>query len=574
MLKYVSVLIPFFRQCWFVYLLGVSLLIAVDALQLFVPRLIGQIIDSLLQKQAILQYLVDLLILAFLSAVLRYIYRECIMGSTRRLEYYLRSTIFDHALYISLPFFDKEGPGKIMALTTNDVSAVRYAVGLGVILLVDAVIMGLVSFAVMVKSMNLALAGWAVAPIFPLLTVATIMGRVMHKRYRQVQEKFSELTEFVQEAFSGARVIKGFAAETLWIRRFSAVSKDNVNVNLSMANFQAVYMPITHILPFFSYALVLYFGGVMVVEGKMTIGDLTAFFAYLGLILWPIMGVGYLINTLQRGAASLVRIGQFLETPVYESRETDKTSLALYGNIEICNLTYQYADTGVPAIGNINLKIPQGAKVGIVGRPGSGKSTLLKLLLRLYDPPVGTICIAGREVHEYSFLQLRNNIGYVPQDGILFSRTIGENIAFDKTYSRDKIVEAANIAAIGEAIDAKPEGYALAVGEQGKRLSGGQQQRVAIARAIIKNPDILLLDDVFSALDYHTQSQVIKNLQAYFAGHTAIIVSQRIAPLKDADFIVVLDQGSIVEQGTHEQLVRNKGLYFKLYEQQLAGGDV
>lgn len=574
MLKYVSILISFFRECWIVYLLGVILLIAVDVLQLFVPRLIGQTIDSLLQKQAFIQYLANLLMLALASAVLRYVYRECIMGSTRRLEYYLRSIIFDHALYISLSFFDKEGPGKIMALTTNDVSAVRYAVGLGVILLVDAVIMGLVSFAVMVKSMDITLALWAVAPIFPLLVLATLMGRVMHNRFRQVQEKFSELTEFVQAAFSGARVIKGFAAETLWIRRFSAVSSDNVNANLSMANLQAAYMPVTHILPFFSYALVLYFGGSMVMEGRMTIGELTAFFGYLGLILWPIMGVGYLINTLQRGAASLVRIGQFLETPVYETPEKDNASLALYGDIEIRNLTYQYADTGVPAICNVTLRIPQGAKVGVVGRPGSGKSTLLKLLLRLYDPPVGAIYIDGREVHEYPYFQLRHNMGYVPQDGMLFSRTIGENIAFDGAYSRDKVIEAANIAAIGEDIDAKPEGYSLAVGEKGKRLSGGQQQRVAIARGIIKKPAILLLDDVFSALDYHTQSRVLDNLQGYFAGRTAIVISQRIAPVKDADFIVVLDQGSIVEQGTHEQLVRNRGLYFKLYEQQLAGGEL
>lgn len=572
-MKYAATLIkPFFGRHWVVYLLGVLVLIGVDLLHLIIPRLIGRTVDSFLQNEPFMRYLWQILLVAVLIAGFRYVYRECIMGTTRRLEFYLRDTLFSHSLRIPLHFYDIQGPGKIMALTTNDITAIRMAVGLGVILLVDAVIMGLASFAVMAKIINWKLTLWAIVPLFPILVAATVMGRSVHERFRRVQEKFSLLTEFSQEVFAGSKVIKGFAAEKIWIDRFAAMNTDNVAANLSMARLQSAYVPVTHILPVLSYAITLYIGGSLIIEGAITIGDFTAFIGYLGLILWPVMGVGYLINTIQRGSASLKRIGEFMDTPVYEQEGLVHTP-PLKEAIEIRGLTFSYPGNEAPSLTDITLTIPYGTRIGIVGRPGSGKSTLLKLLLKLYEPPLGTIHIGNRDIRDIDFAALRHAVGYVPQDGMLFSRTIGENIAFSGDFSREQIIQAAKRAAIDEDVDSKAEGYSTILGEKGKKLSGGQQQRVAVARAIIKDPDIFLFDDIFSALDYHTQARVLANMDECVAGKTAIFVSQRIAAVKDADIIVVLDQGTIVEKGSHNELVSGQGLYYKLYEQQLVDGD-
>lgn len=571
-MKYTFLLKPFFATHWPLYLLGVLVLIGVDLLHLFIPRLIGRTVDSFIQGGPFIQYLAQILLVAVLIAVFRYVYRECIMGTTRRLEFYLRDVLFSHALRIPLHLYDNQGPGRVMALTTNDVTAVRMAVGLGIILLVDAVIMGLASFVVMVKIINWQLAVWAIAPLFPVMLAATLMGKSVHERFRSVQEKFSTLTEFVQEAFAGAKVIKGFGAEKIWLDRFAAISTDNVTANLSMARLQAAYVPVTHTLPIVSYAVTLYIGGSLIIEGAISIGDFTAFIGYLGLILWPVMGVGYLINTIQRGAASLRRLGEFVDTPMYEDEDIRQRA-KLQQTIEVQQLTFFYPGSDTPSLKNVSLTIPFGAQIGLVGRPGSGKSTLLKLLLRLYDPPAGAIYIGSREIHEIEFAGLRQAIGYVPQDGALFSKTIGENIAFSGEYNREQIIAAARMAAVDEDIDGKPEGYGTILGEKGKKLSGGQQQRVAVARALIKDPDIVLLDDVFSALDYRTQTKILSNINAYLKGRTAISVSQRIAAVKEADTILVFDQGCIVEKGTHAELVEKRGLYFKLYEQQLVDGE-
>jgi ATP-binding cassette subfamily B protein len=572
--KHIFLLKPFFRKHWPVYVTGVVVLIGVDLLHLAVPRLIGRTVDSFIQSGIFIHYLWQILAVAILIAIFRYVYRECIMGTTRRLEFYLREVLFSHAIRIPLPVFDKQGPGGIMALTTNDITAVRMAIGLGIMLLVDAVIMGAASFFVMVKIINWNLSLWAIAPMFPVLLVATFMGHSVHERFKEVQEKFSSLTEFVQEAFGGSKVIKGFAGEKIWAARFAQISAANVKANLSMARLQAAYVPLTHTLPLLSYALTLYIGGMLVIEGILTIGDLTAFIGYLGLILWPVMGIGYLINTIQRGLASLNRLGEFMTLPAYEDQNEMEKVQPLQEGITVSGLTFRYPGSDILSLRDVTLQIPYGTHVGIVGRAGAGKSTLLKLLLRLYDPPRGAIRFGGREIHEISFSRLRYSLGYVPQDGVLFAKSIAENIAFDGEYPRHEVIEAAGTAAISEDIDGKPDKYGTLLGEKGKSLSGGQQQRIAVARAIIKKPSVILLDDVFSALDYRTQARVLSNLRNFLAGRTAIIVSQRIAAVKDADRIIVLDQGSVVEQGTHRELVSRRGLYYKLYEQQLVDGEL
>lgn len=573
-IKHVQLISNFFRQNWPVFFFGIIVLIIVDFLQVTIPKLIGQAVDEFGANSGGLHTkLLQLVVISLCIALLRYVYRNCIMGTTRRLEYYLREKLFAHALRLPMTYYDHSGPGKVMALTTSDVAAVRIAVGFGTMLFIDAVIMGAVSFVIMGYTIDWGLTIWSTLPLPITLLGATHLGKTVHESFRNVQEKFSTLTEFSQEIFSGAKVIKGFAAEKRIIERFTAVNDANVSANLVMARVQAGYIPLTHTAPLLCYAIALFIGGQRMMSGELTVGEFTAFIGYLGLIIWPVMGLGFLINTVQRGTASLIRIGEMLELQPYETSDVEKATPLANHSIIVKDLSFAYPAAVVDSLTKVNLSIPAGKVIGVVGRTGAGKSTLLKLLIRLYDPPEDAIYIGGREIHSIDFGSLRQSIGYVPQDTMLFSQTIGQNIAFDKEYSRKKIEVAAQLAAVKEAIDERPYGFDALLGERGKKLSGGQQQRVAVARAIVKEPPILLLDDVFAALDYHTQAELLQNMRQFIAGKTVIIVSQRVAAVKDADIIVVMDKGVIVEQGTHAELVVSKGLYHQLYEQQLVIGD-
>jgi ATP-binding cassette subfamily B protein len=566
----------FFANHWPRYALGIFFLIITDLLSLLIPRAIGQAVDSIgLSDGQVNRMIILIGGVALAMAILRYLYRECIMGTTRRLEYHLRSKIFRHSLFVPMSAYDESGPGKIMALVVNDVTSVRVAVGLGIMLLVDAGIMGLASFIVMFRSIDPWLTLLSVAPL-PLVFISTAwLGRIVHTRYKKVQEQFSELTEFAQELFGGVKVVKAFGAESQFAQRFATVNRSNMNANLSLAGIQAIYTPVTHVAPLFCYAIALFAGGRMIIAGSLTVGELTAFTGYLGLIIWPVMGLSYLINTVQRGLASKQRIDEFMARSGFEdsAEPTESAATKITGAIEIRNLTFRYPNAAMPSLQGVTASIPAGATVGIVGRTGSGKTTLLRLLLRLYPVDHGMIYVDGEDLNHYEFAALRARIGYVPQEASLFSLTIAENIAFGEEYDRTQIQQAARRAVVEADIDARAEGFATLLGEKGVRLSGGQRQRVAIARALIRNPAILLLDDVFASLDYKTQNQLVENLREIETGRTTLIVSQRVAAVKHASVILVLDAGHVCEQGTHEQLLAARGLYYKLYEQQLAAGD-
>ena len=571
------VLREFFARHWPVYLLGISLLIVTDLLSLLIPRAVGQAVDSIGTGDGNVTSALWLLAgVAVAMAVLRFLYRECIMGTTRRLEHFLREKLFHHALHLPMSIFDEAGPGKIMALTVNDVASVRVAIGLGIMLLVDAGVMGLISFLVMFRSIDPMLTLWSVAPLPIVFILAAFLGRTVHERFRRVQEKFSVLTEFTQELFGGVKVIKAFGVEATLTDRFRNVNQENMAANLALARVQAVYLPVTHVAPLLCYAVSLWIGGGLIIAGTISVGELAAFTGYLGLIIWPVMGLGYLINTVQRGSASLMRINDFLAIPPYEISDGENTSASVewQEDIEFRGLTFQYPHATTPSLQDVSLRIPSGATIGIVGRTGSGKTTLLRLLLRLYPVPEGQLFVGGEDINRQDFVRLRAGVGYVPQDAALFSATIAENIMFGQAFERSRVQEAAETAVVREDIDSRAEGFGSMLGEKGTRLSGGQRQRVAIARALIRRPSLLLLDDVFAALDYKTQTELIENLREIEAGRTTLIVSQRVAAVKHASLIIVMDGGRIVERGTHEELIDAGGLYYRLYEQQLAAGDL
>lgn len=570
----------FFARNWMRYSTGIALLILTDLLSLLIPRLVGQGVDRIGEGGGGMGGILWLLMAISLTmAVLRFFYRELIMGTTRRLEFYLRQTLFGHALRLPMSVYDEAGPGKIMALAVNDITAVRLAVGLGIMLLVDAGVMGLISFTVMFRSIDPYLTLVSVAPLPMVFLAAAYLGRVVHIRFRRVQENFSSLTEFSQNLFGGIKVIKAFGAESTLTRHFADVNRENMAANLSLARIQAVYFPVNHVAPLTCYALALWQGGRLIIDGRISVGDLAAFIGYLSLIIWPVMGLGYLVNTVQRGSASMVRIRDFLSVPPHEILQEPGTKIdaegggEFRGEIVFRGLTFQYPQSQAPVLRGISARIPAGATVGIVGRTGAGKTTLLRLLLKLYPVQDGQILIDGQDINGLGSVRLRSAIGYVPQDPSLYSASIAENISFGQELDRSRIEEAARTAAVKEDIDSRAEGFEAVLGERGIKLSGGQRQRVAVARALVRLPGILLLDDVFSALDYRTQAELLENLRLAEGGRTTLIVSQRIAAVKQARFILVMEEGRIEEQGSHEELLAARGLYYKLYEQQLASGE-
>jgi ATP-binding cassette subfamily B protein len=564
----------FLKNNWLMYFLGVLVLCLVNVLQVAIPYLTGKAVDSLTGSvDELLRYFLYIIAVTVLITLLRYSYRELILGTTQHLEFELREKLLSKTLRLPLTFFDEHGPGKIMALMTNDLAAVRTAAGFGLILFVDAVIMGLASITAMVKVTSWQLTLWALAPLPLTLVIAIQMGKSIHARFLKVQDSFGALTELTQEVLDGLRVVKSFATEPIMASRFAAMSHENLAANLQLARWQAVYVPITHIIPLLCYAVALAYGGKLVIDGLLTVGDFTAVIGYLGLIIWPVMGLGYLVNIVQRGSASLQRIADVLDIPAVEAEDDGVPVITKPPSLQVKNLTFSYQSDHTPAINHVSLEIASGSTIGIVGRTGSGKSTLLKLLLRLYEPPSGSILLEGKDILSYAHNELRQSIGYVPQDHALFSRSIGENIAFGQVYDKEAISQAAMLAVVWEDIDEKPQGLLTELAEKGRRLSGGQQQRIAIARAIIKQSPLLLLDDVFSALDYETQAILLGNLRRIMAGRTVVIVSQRVAAVKDAANIIVMDSGRVVEQGTHVTLIKRRGTYWELYRQQLEIGE-
>ncbi|MEA4882635.1 MAG: ABC transporter ATP-binding protein [Clostridia bacterium] len=557
------------------YIVGILFLLFVDSVQLVVPRLLGRLTDILqsgaLTERALLGFVLAVIGLALATAVGRFLWRIYIMGTARLLDFHLRNLLFAHLQRLSARYFNDHKTGDLMAHATNDIPAVRQALGQGLILLTDAVFMTVATLAILLKTAPIRLAITSLLP-FPFLAVGTwAFSKLINTRFRAVQEAFSDLTDKAQENIAGIRVVKAFVQESPEVNKFMRSAQRNVDQNMRLVRVWGFMSPMSGLAATLAFAAVLKYGTTMIVLNEITLGDFVSFTSYLAMLVWPMIAMGWVINVLQRGYASLDRINAIIDETPDVADELGSVNLTdVAGDIEFRNLTFSYSEGAPPVLSNVSFSVPAGKTLAVVGRTGSGKSTIVSLLERLYNPPKGTVFVDGQDIREVTLASLRRHIGCVPQDTFLFSATVAQNISFSADdCPRERIEHFAKLAQVHKDIIDFPNGFETTVGERGVTLSGGQKQRICIARALIKEPRILILDDCLSAVDTQTEESILRGLKEYRAGRTSIIVSHRISTIKDADEIIVLDDGVIVERGTHESLVTQGGLYQELHQKQL-----
>jgi len=556
------------------YIAGLLSLVVVNAMQLVTPQVMRRFVDELptgrLTTGAIWLYGGIIVTLAVLIAIGRYLWRIYVMGTARLLEYDLRNKLYAHLQTLSPRYFIEHKIGDLMAHATNDINAVRMAMGPGLVMATDAIFMTTAILIILLRTTDARLTALALAPLPFLALTVTYFGRLINRRFRRVQEAFSDLTDRVQENLAGIRVVKAFTREDSEIQRFAQVNQHNVDMNMRLVRVWGMFHPLVQFLSALSVIIVVGYGGSLVIYGRISLGDFIAFNMYLGMLTWPMMAVGWVINMLQRGRASMERLRViFNERPEIVDAPDAVPVQELTGRIEIRDLSFTYPGTETPVLSKITVTVEPGQTLAIVGRTGSGKTTLANLLVRVFDPPAGTVFIDGHDVLRLPLRTLRRQIGYAPQDNFLFSTTIADNIGFGGEFSQEAIEAAAKQARLHDDIVGFPQGYRTMVGERGVTLSGGQKQRTGIARALVKNPRILIFDDCLSAVDTQTEEAILQELRRAMRGRTSILIAHRISTVKDADHIIVLDDGRIVEQGTHQQLLELDGLYAETYRRQL-----
>ena len=543
------------------------------------PLFVGRAIDSLksslethqLDSSGLLLYAGLIVGFSLVAGFFTFLTRQTIIVISRRVEYDLRNDFLSHIQKLSLSYFQNTPTGDLMALATNDISAVRNSLGPGIMYPTDTMMTFTMVLSVMLyKDWELTLL--ALIPL-PFVSYAVYyLGKIVHLKFEERQAQFSKLTTRAQENLSGIRVVKAYVREAYEIGLFRTMSWDYLKKNLVLARVQSIMWPLMFLLVGFSLVITLYFGGVQVIEGRLTIGSLTAFFGYLIMLIWPMIAFGWVINILQQGAASMSRLAKIFDT-VPDVRDTETTNHSIgdvEGGIEFKGVTFQHKNASRPALEDIDLRIPKGSTLAIVGYTGSGKSTMVNLISRLYDATSGELLIDGVNIKSIPLHVLRSNIGYVPQETFLFSDSILENISYGRDNGTEEHVrEAAEISQILKDVVDFPHQFSTMLGERGITLSGGQKQRTSIARAVMRRPRILILDDALSAVDTYTEEEILKRLRIVMKGRTSIIISHRISTVKEADQIVVLNDGRIVERGTHDELVGLGGIYAELHQKQL-----
>ena len=551
---------------------GFLSLICVNIGQLYVPRLIRKAVNSLEKGVATPENLAHLgilvLVLAIGVAFFRFGWRYLVLGFSRLLEKDLRTRLFAHVLTLDRPFFQKKPAGEIMALASNDLAAVQLAGGMGLIAFADSLLMGVATLACMAY-IHPGLTLLAVLPM-PLLAVFTsFLSASIHGRFKRVQEQFSKISEFARSSLSAIRLVKVYTQEQDRARRFDTLGQNYVKDNIKLAMVQGTLFPISGLVANTTTLLVLFFGGRLTISGVISIGDFVAFISYLFLLTWPTMALGWVANLFQRGITSLSRIKEIFDARPQLSAPTSPLAIP-EGQVGFSfrDLTFSYDETLQPALKNLDLEIGAGV-LGVVGRTGSGKSTLCHLLTRLYPVPDNSFFLEDLDVNALDPAQIRERISYVPQETMVFSDSIQHNISLGRPdASQDEIEAAAKAAAIHDEIMAMEKGYETRVGEKGAILSGGQKQRIALARALLLDRPILIIDDSLSAVDTQTEHNIIINLKPYLTDKICLVISHRLAPLAEADRIIVLEEGHKAEEGTHSELLEQNGLYAAIYEHQ------
>jgi ATP-binding cassette subfamily B multidrug efflux pump len=554
--------------------LGVLFILISNAGTVYVPILLKDSINELqksISSQRLFEYAILIVLTSIIAGFFRFLIRQTIIVVSRKIEYDLRGDFWAHIQKLPLKYFQNNSTGNIMSHATNDINAVRMFIGPAIMYSIDTTIRLIIVISIML-SLNFSLTIYSLLPL-PFLSYGVYrIGKMIHEKYTKIQEKFSQLTTRVQENFSGIRVIKSYVREANEINRWNELSKEYLQRNMNLVRIQAMIMPILYIITGISIIVVIWIGGTKVINGQMNLGEIAAFVMYLGILIWPVIAFGWVMNIIQQAEASMKRLNKIFNEPyeIDDSSITDISIKELKGQIDFNNVSFKYSESLPAVLENINLKIPVGSTTAIVGHTGSGKSSLINLIPRLYDVTSGEILIDGKNVKGIPLDVLRTNIAIVQQESFLFSDSIYGNISFGlKNIDEERVKEVSNIASFNKDVESFPKGYETIVGERGITFSGGQKQRASLARALATDPKILILDDSFSAVDTHTEEEILRNLKKFMKNRTSIIISHRISTVKDADDIIVLADGKIMEQGTHDELVGLNGIYAELHYKQL-----
>ena len=567
------------------YILGIITLFIVDIANVFIPKMTGNITDGLkagnIDWAGITHYLLILFLLGLTLAVGRFLWRYFLFGASRSIEKELRNDMFAHLETMDVEFYNQNKTGDLMTRFTSDLNSIRMAIGMAVICVFDAVVMSAMVIVQMMHYVDVRLTLMAVIPMLFILFGELYYGKVIMARFKARQEAVSDLADFVQESFSGIRVIKAFVREKAQRYAFARENQKNLEKNLDIARMQSVVMPLLDVIIGLSSLITLLFGGYLAVNGQISLGRFVAFNQYINMLVWPMLACGEAVNMFSMGGASLKRVKAVFDAEpevkdpqngdegIRVAEEVPVQEHEIVGHIRLEHLTFTHQDSNEPVLNDITLDVPAGTTLAIVSKTGGGKSTLVNLLLHLYNTKRGMIFIDNRDINDIPLKELRENIAYVPQDNFLFSDTLRSNISFGvEDEDMEEIVAATKAACIHDSIAEFPDGYETIVGERGVTLSGGQKQRSSIARALMKDAPILILDDALSAVDTDTEEQILENLKVNRRGKTTILIAHRVSTIQNADRIMVLEDGKAKEIGNHEELMRQDGIYHGMVEQQ------
>ncbi len=548
---------------------GLLCLLVVDLLQLAIPRIIKKAVDGLTALSATPATLVIdtlwIVLIALVIAAFRFLWRHFLMGLSREIERDLRNRLFSHIQTLSASYFQKTRTGDLMAHATSDIHHIRMAAGMGLVALVDAVLLGAATIGFMAY-INIRLTLFTIIPM-PLIVLSTrIFSKKMHNAYQSVQESNSTLTERVREHFTGIRIIKAYTRETESARAVEAVSREYIDRNVRLVWITGAFFPMMQLFSNISLALVIYLGGRQTIFNQITAGDFVAFISYLGMLTWPMMAIGWLVNLIQRGKASLARVGAILDTrPDIGNRPGARPFSGLSIDIKTEALQFRYDENVPPALEEVSLHIPGGTVLGVTGPPGAGKTTLLRLLTRIQDPSGGRILYDGADIRDLRIEDFRSRIAYVPQEPFLFAGTLRDNITFGADIPEEEFLKALRMAALEKTLRSLPLGAETLVGEKGVILSGGQKQRVALARAFLRERPILILDDPISQVDAETGDVILRAVRDLAGRRTLVIVSHRISAVRFAQRIITLQNGRVTESGTHQELLLQQGYYARMH---------